>query len=240
MGTIADNFYPGTQDPLKGEDLLKRIRQETDEIALAFSYGKDSIAMYLAIKDHFKRVVPFFREFVPGLNFIERRIRYYEEKLDTHIVRVNHPNFYRMIRNALWQPPHRVAMIDALNIPDVTYLQVNELVFKDQGLNPKTTFTAVGVRAADSLQRRTTVKVRGAINWTERAFWPIWDWSHQDTAAIIQAHNIQLAPEYEWWGTSFDGLRWFFLKDIQTHYPDDMELRRRELKDQPYPAEEES
>lgn len=248
MGTLADNFYANGM-PLSGPDVIKRIQQETDEIAVAFSYGKDSLATYLSVKDEFKRVVPFFREFVPGMQFIERRLAYYEDILGTHIVRVNHVNFFRMIRHALWQPPHRIPMIDAMNIPDVDYKQINQLVFADQGLPPDV-FTAAGVRAADSPQRRATAKSRGAINWNERVFWPVWDLSHAEVGDMLRKHNIKLSPEYEWWGTSFDGLRRFFLKDIREHWPEDydlilqyypfadMEFRRYELKDEPYPESE--
>lgn len=220
MGTLADNFYPDSTEPLSSADVIKRIRQETDSIIVAFSYGKDSIGTLLAVKDAFPKVTVVYRQFVPGLQFVERRLQYFEEKLGVHIIRLVEPHLYRMIGNLIWQPPHRVQTIDAMQLPDVSYDQINQLLIADQGL-PENTFVAVGVRAVDSLQRRATCKSRGAINWKEKAFWPIWDYSHQKLADTIEQAGLRLPTDYLFWGTSFDGLRYFFLKEIKEHYPED-------------------
>jgi hypothetical protein len=249
MGTLAENFYPGTKDPLSSADVIKRVQQETDTIMCAFSYGKDSIATYLSVKDHFKTVIPFMRVGVPGLKFIERRIQYYEEKFGVHIYRYHEPHFYRMIKNCVWQPPHRVPVIEAMQLPDVSYEDLNALIRLDHKL-PKHTMLAVGVRQADSLQRRVTCKTRGAINWNTRNFWPIWDKSHQETADMIRGAGIKLPIDYLIWGTSYDGLRYFFLKEIKKHYPEDyqtilewypfaeLEFFRRQLAGGTYEAKE--
>lgn len=221
MGTLADNFYPdGT--PISSADVIKRVKQETDTVLVGFSGGKDSIALYLAVKDHFKTVVPFYREFVPGLQFVQRRLEYYERKLGMHVMRVHSPTFFRLISNLVFQPPHRVPSIDLLDLPSFTYEDINDLIIADRKL-PENTFVALGVRQADSLQRRATCKSRGAINWERRSFWPIWDYSNDAVGEIIGKNGIGLGPEYEYWGTSFDGLRYFFLNEVRQRYPEDYE-----------------
>lgn len=219
MGTLADNFYPGTKTPLTSADTIARVRQETDSVLLGFS-GKDSLAAYLTIRPHFERVLLVHRMMVPGLQFVERRLQYYERVLDTTIVRICSAGFYRMLRNRLWQPPHRLDTIARFGIPDISYEYLNDIVAEAYGFS-KPIFTAQGVRAADSLQRRATCFSHGPINWTRQAFWPTWDLSHQDVANIIQRHGIKLPIDYYLWGTSFDGLRYFFLKDVKRLYPED-------------------
>jgi 3'-phosphoadenosine 5'-phosphosulfate sulfotransferase (PAPS reductase)/FAD synthetase len=222
MGSLPENFYPGTKEPLNSTDVIARIRKETDTIMVAFSTGKDSIATYLRVKDEFPRVELFFRYFIPDLEFMERRVQYYEETFNVKIHRVPSPHLYRMLRNFLWQPPHRVGLIDSMEIPPLTYEQINAMLVEHLQM-PDNTFTAVGVRAIDNMQRRAVCKSRGAINWNDHSFWPVWDFSHDDVATIIRRHNVKLLPEYVHWGTSFDGLRYFFLNVIRREYPRDYE-----------------
>jgi hypothetical protein len=240
MGSKADNFYPGTSIPLTGADVIKRIQQETDTVMCLFSCGKVSIGAFQTLRQHFTRVVPVYRDFVPGLKFVDRRIAYYEDVLDTHIVRINSTHFYRLMHNFLWQPPHRVGTIQVMNLPVIELPELNQVV-KMALKMPDHSWIALGIRAADSSQRRATCLSRGGINWKEKSFWPIWDMRNEELEQMLIAQNIKLPTDYLTWGTSFDSIRWFFLKDIRDRYPEDyatilewfplieLEFMRREL-----------
>lgn len=69
----------------------------------SFSRGKDSIACALGIR-HRLNIVPMHFIAVPGLEFVEESLDYYERKLfHRHILRLPHPALYRHLNNGLFQ-----------------------------------------------------------------------------------------------------------------------------------------
>lgn len=61
-----------------GEDVTKEVAAIDPRCLLAFSTGKDCIAAYIAIRDHFEEIVPFYMYQIPGtLEFIEESLAYY-------------------------------------------------------------------------------------------------------------------------------------------------------------------
>lgn len=219
MGTLADNFYPDGE-PISGYDAMLKVREETDTVLLSFSAGKDSICAWLAVREVFPNIVPYHMCFVPDLEFMERRLQYYEQVFGQHILRITDPNWVRMLNNLIWQPPQRAIPILSLGLPDIDYDFVTQMLIDSYNL-PQNTFTAVGVRAADSMKRRAATKVGGPINWARRTFWPVWDVSNDTLLERLQENHIRLSMDYMIWGTSFDGLQYPFLKAVQEHYPDD-------------------
>lgn len=84
--------------PLAGLDLIKRVKEITgDTILLSFSGGKDSIAMWLYLREHFE-IIPYFLYWVPGLSFVEESMAYYEDFFDTEIVKCLTPYSTRCSR----------------------------------------------------------------------------------------------------------------------------------------------
>jgi hypothetical protein len=222
---LGDNFYvdgPNKGEPLTGRDAMRRVRQETDHIILAFSGGKDSIAAWLVAREFFppEKITPVHRMILPDLEFMHRRMDYYEGYFGQKIFRVPSPAFYNILTNYVFQPLHRVGTIASLGIPPIDYVWINQFVIQEFNL-PDSTFVVAGVRAADSMQRRATAKSRGPINWNERMCWNVWDMTNMEMTPLFRKHNVKLPRDYEFWGTSFDGLRWFFLREIKERYPED-------------------
>lgn len=54
-------------DPLTGAQTIAAVRAKQSETLLAFSTGKDAIAAWLAIREHFDAVHPYYLYLVPGL-----------------------------------------------------------------------------------------------------------------------------------------------------------------------------
>lgn len=84
--------------------------QTGDTILLAFSRGKDSIAAWISLRDSklFKRIIPIYLYLVPGLNFEEDDLKYFEDVFQTHIMQLPHPSLYRMMFNNVFQPLGRI------------------------------------------------------------------------------------------------------------------------------------
>jgi hypothetical protein len=224
---------------MTGEEVISTIRQQTDTVLLAFSCGKDALVAWLAIRPHFSRIVPYYMYLVPGLEFVEDSLAYYEREFGQHIIRVPHPSLYRMLNAMVFQPPERQQIIRELRLPDFSFLDMQNEIRKDHGLSPKC-YTASGVRSADSQMRMLSIKKYGAISHAKRQFFPVHDWKKERMVREIEASGIRLAVDYQMFGRSFDGVDYRFLEPMKRHAPSDyarvlkwfpmaeLEIKRRE------------
>ena len=163
-----------------GEQLVAQVRAETGpRTILSFSRGKDSIAAYLAIRDHFEDVVPYHLYSVPGLSFVDESLDFYERQVfKRKIWNIPHPSFFRMLNHYIFESPGNAAVIQAAKLPDFTYLDVHDWVCKGEGLKPDV-LVASGVRAADSPIRRVAFTTHGVISRNQRQYYPVWDWNKE-------------------------------------------------------------
>jgi 3'-phosphoadenosine 5'-phosphosulfate sulfotransferase (PAPS reductase)/FAD synthetase len=214
-------------------------RQVMEEIAalsggrclLAFSRGKDSIAAWLELRESglFKEIVPFHLNLIPVMRFIEESLDYFEDVFKTRIIRLPHVSFYRMLGNCVLQPPERIETIRRLGFDQCTrftYDHVRRWLAEDLGWDEAATWTANGVRAADSPRRRIhIVKCRGR-NHSQKQFYPVFDYRKADVMAVIERNGIRLPIDYEIFRPkprTFDGIDWRFVGPLRKHLPKDYE-----------------
>jgi hypothetical protein len=208
--------------PPPGEEIVRQVRAETGpKTLLAFSTGKDSIAAALAIRDAFDEVIPFYLYLVPGLEFVEESLDYYERTLfgGRRIIRMPHPSLYRWLNSYLYQPPHRAEVIHAARLPDFDYRDVHDLI-RDHHKARKA-LVATGVRAADSPMRRVSIMQHGAILRSKGEYFPVWDWKKDRLVAEIERAKVKLPVDYRVFGRTFDGLDARFLIPMRKHLPRD-------------------
>lgn len=204
-----------------GEEAIRTIREITGSVLLAFSMGKDSIGAWIAIRGRFERIEPFFMYLVPDLEFVDEALCYYENKLGSRIHRLPHPSFYRMLNSFTFQPPERCKIIEDAGLPSIDYDSLSHSLIDDLGFSHETTFTATGVRAADSPMRYMHFKKRGGVSWNRKAFYPVMEWKKDKLLDEIKRADIKLPIEYKWFGRSFDGLDLRFLIQVKKHAPRD-------------------
>jgi hypothetical protein len=207
--------------PISGADTIEEIKKKTDTILVFFSCGKDSIALWLKLRSHFK-IIPIYMWLVPDLEFVEDSIVYYEEWFDTPIVRVPHPSFYRMLGNMVYQPPERVSTLLSVEFPNFTYDHLSTFIGQDAGLED--IWTATGIRAADSPNRRSSINQHGPINWTRNYFYPVWDMRIAELEQLLIDEGVALPVDYELFGRSFDGIDHRFCHLIKERFPADYEI----------------
>lgn len=200
------------------EELCGAVRASHDTALLSFSCGKDSIAAWLRLREYGFRVIPYQLLLVPGLEFVETGIRYFEDWFQTPILRLTHPSFVRWLRRYTFQPPDRTAELWDLDLPPLKYADVEDHLHREYGRELP---IAVGTRSADSPMRRTSIKVHGSVNPYRATFLPIYDWSTKATYAKIAEAGIKLPVDYEMFGRSFDGLDLRFLAPIRQRFPRD-------------------
>lgn len=187
---------------------------------LSFSCGKDSLATWLILRDRGFDVVPFYLELVPGLEFVEHSLRYYERFFGCRIHRVLHPNFYRSLNNLHWQPSHRIGVIDALELPLYDYDDVTDGMRRTIG--HETAWCAIGTRKCESLMRAKRMKADG-LNPKRRTCTPVMDWREPDVYDCLAHFGCPLPIDYQLFGRSFDGVYARYLVPIKERFPRDFE-----------------
>lgn len=214
-------------------------KESGETCLLSFSLGKDSICAWSALRPHFKRIVPFYLHDVPGLEFIEKSIRYFERKFKTKIIQVPHPSLYRKLRNFTFQAPENCLAIEAANLRQLEYADIEDYVRRKSGAG-KDAFVALGTRTADSPIRLANMRRYGPINYKRNSFWAVYDWRIADVVDCLKKNGLKLPVDYKLFGRSYDGIDYRFLAPIKEHFPRDyarileyfplaeLELKRRE------------
>ena len=205
---------------LSGIETIKEVAKRQNKSLLAFSCGKDAVATWLAIREHFDEIVPYYLYLVPDLEFVNESIDYYERYFGTKIVQLPHPSVHRMLNNFVFQPPQNCKVIEQAGLPDFDYLDIQAVMCERYNL-PKKTLVADGVRAADSPMRRVAINTHGSISYKQLKYHPIWDWKKADLVECFKKHNVKLAVDYKIFGRSFDGIDLRFLYLIREHFPSD-------------------
>lgn len=216
------------------DELCKMISDKTDGICqLAFSLGKDSIASWLKLKEHFHTIIPVYYYSVPNLSFINKSIRYYEDFFETRIIQVPQPSLYKQLRAGVFQTKESWAAIKKFNLPLFKREEIHEWVAEDLGL-PTNAYTAVGNRAADNLTRQVAIVKRDkttreiieykAHNDRLKKFFPVFDFDIKMVVDIIRKSGIKLPEDYHIWGKTFDGKDYRFVEPLKKHYPEDYEI----------------
>ena len=205
---------------LSGVDTIREVAKRQKKTLLAFSTGKDAIAAWLAIREHFEEVVPYYLYLVPGLEFVDEQIAMYERFFETKITQLPHPSVHRLLNNFVFQPPQNCAVIEDAGLPNFDYPDIQAAMCQMHNL-PKKTLVADGVRAADSPMRRITINTHGSISYKQLKYHPIWDWRKADLIECFKKHNVRLGSDYKIFGRSFDGIDLRFLLPIKKHHPKD-------------------
>ena len=205
---------------MTGAETIARVREHQSETLLAFSAGKDAIAAWLAVRDSFEAVHPYYLYLVPGLEFVEESLAYYEQFFGEKIIRLPHPSLHRWLNNYTFQPPERCLVIDQAGLPGHDYSHIRQAVCKMRELHDDM-LVADGVRAADSPMRRIAINSHGPITWNQGKYHPVWDWKKADLIDCFKRHNVRLPIDYKLFGRTFDGIDLRFILPLKKHRPAD-------------------
>ena len=211
---------------MTGEEVIRYVRERTDTVVLSFSGGKDAVAMWLRVRGKFPRIVPIYFYALPGLSFVERALTYYEDYFGERIVRLPQPGLYQTLEVGTFQSPAQRLVTARCGIESFTRADAMRAALEDRGIDADSSWTLVGIRAADSLQRRQAMLTTGGVNARRRIAYPVWDWRKDDLLRVFRESGVQLAPDYRVWGQTFDGIDERFMGGLREHYPEDHERVR--------------
>lgn len=172
------------------------------------------------MRPHFDRIVPYYLYLVPGLEFEEESLDYYERFFGVKITRLPHVSVYRLLNNLVFQAPENCAVVEQADLPEPSYEDIRIAMTKKFGLS-EDTFVADGVRAADSPMRRVAIMKHGPISWRQKKYHPVWDWLKADLVDCFRREGVKLPIDYKLWGRTFDGIDLRFLVPLKRHFPRD-------------------
>lgn len=204
------------------EQVLKQLANEGKPVLLSFSCGKDSIACWLALKEHNIDVVPVYMYAPPGMPFIEKEIKYFENFFGCKIHQYPHKTFWAKLDCGLFQPPQRIPALIGLGFYSISYEELWSKIKDDLDL-PQETWICDGVRASDSIVRRASFVKHGVMKKHLTKCSPIADYLKAEVMEIIKKHGCELPVDYKWFGRSFDGLDYRFIKPLKENSPKDFE-----------------
>lgn len=220
--TIGTKAEWGAEWPPRGPALMQAVRKTYGPRALlAFSRGKDSLATWLAMREHFDEIVPVHFVRVPGLEFVDESLDYYERFFGVRIYRLPHPKTYGMLRSFLFQTPSRIGLITGFDLPEqYDFPDAHDLLRAEEGLDEAVP-CANGIRAADSPMRRVSLMTHGPISYNTRQWSPIWEYKKEELLKLIDRNEAKLPVDYRIFGRTFDGLDYRYLKPMKEHFPND-------------------
>lgn len=197
MRTDASIGIDENGELLAGPAMWEYVREEFGEQILLSISGKDSLAMWLALREWGGfDILPFYMFWVPGSPYESRVVDHYEQFFGQRILRLPAPMHYWMLNNSIFQAPHNVAKIQAMNLVDFDFADVEEVIchyYKRPGA-----YTAVGMRAADTIHRRNLMIQKGTIGTGRRRyFFAIWDWNLERTCQKIVESGIKIPKWYD-------------------------------------------
>lgn len=202
------------------KETIESVKAHQEKSIIAFSRGKDSIAAWLYIREHFEDVIPYYLYGIPNLQFVEESLEYFETFFGKKIIRLPHPSLHRKLNRFVYQPPQNLLVIEQAQLPNHTYEDIRKAVVEKEQLQ-KDMLVANGVRASDSPMRRVAITKYGPISWNQHTYHPIFDMKKDEMVTLFKKHNVKLPIDYKLFGRSLDGIDLRFLIKIKEHLPED-------------------
>lgn len=191
-------------DPIKVQSTI------SDSVLVGFSGGKDSAACLDLCFRYFKNVKPYFMYLVPGLEFQERTLAYYEDRYKTEFLRVPHFMLSDFLRYGTFRMPD-------LDVPLIKTVELYNYLREKSGIY----WIAAGERIADSVVRRAMIKESSSIDMKRGRFYPLAYWEIKHIRSYNKQRRLPLSLENEAMGHSFRSLMYEDLKDIKKFFPND-------------------
>lgn len=191
-------------------DNIKTMSKVTDTVIVGLSTGKDSIVTYDLCTKYFDHVFPYFMYLIPGLEFQERTLRWYEKRYGNPIIRLPHfelSNFYRY--GTFREADEFVSLISITD--EYNWLRLQTGAY----------WIAAGERISDSIVRRAMIKHSSSIDQKRGRFYPISEWKKREVLKYVKTYHLFLSPEQKKLGFSFRSLAGEELSVIKQYYPND-------------------
>jgi 3'-phosphoadenosine 5'-phosphosulfate sulfotransferase (PAPS reductase)/FAD synthetase len=204
-------------------NLLRLVRQETDAIGVAVSFGKDSLATLDLACRVFPRVEGYYLFRVRNLTIVQDWSRTVYERHGVRVRMYPHFDLSRCYRYAVLQPHWKG--LD--RVPRINMADIEHTFRRDAHVE----WVAYGWRRNDSFSRALIMKQCAGYDPDTRRVFPIRSWTRTGVYAYLDSRGIPHPPKLgrkEQGGLDFNPGA---LEELRERYPEDYE---RWLRDFPF------
>jgi phosphoadenosine phosphosulfate reductase len=182
-------------------------------VVVAFSGGKDSLALLDLCAQRFQRIEAFWLYWIKNLSFQEAVLEWAENRYHLKIYRLPHFGLPAVMDNQLltW------ARASQRYLGRFTPRQLDDHVRRHFGLS----WIASGEKKCDSLQRRGMLSQAGEWDEKRQHYYALANWSNRAVWAYLHSRRIPIPSEYLCLKRSFGGFRGEDLEAIAQQYPND-------------------
>jgi len=216
----------GRNRPRPSAELLDIARREAGNRLILGISGKDSLAMWLYLREHDFEIIPYMLWTVPGgLSFERESLEYYQDFFNVKIHFLPHPDFYKAWGQGDYQSPVSIAKQRGVRLSPLSLYLIEDAIAKRYNLGDNY-LSAIGYRAADNPGRRRMINNMGAlyISGNRHYYYACWDWTIGQVMDKIHHWNAKLSAAYALFGCTFDEYNWNDLLILQQERPDDYAL----------------
>lgn len=191
---------------------LRSLASKHQAVLVAFSGGKDSLAVLDLCSRAFGLVACFHMEAVPGLACIEDRLSAARDRYKVEVLRYPHWSTVKALKDGVFCNDH----VSLSDLPEYKLADVYALAREDTGIR----LIAHGGRSSDGLwRRRMFANTEGSAGYKDVCY-PVKGWTKYDVLAYLQANKIPAPKEYRddraGVGLNTAGLLW-----LADEFPDD-------------------
>ena len=176
---MVDKFTEASQ-------ILNDAAKSSDSCVVFYSGGKDSLVVMDLATKAFKKVVPVFMYFVPGLSIIEKQLEFARTRWGIDVLQIPHWKLFWCIKNGFYCLP---SIKNQEKIPILKIKDIYNYVLKKTGIS----YIATGAKMADSVWRRQNFKATENYPFL---LTPLKNWNKFDVLYYLNKNNIPL-PDNE-------------------------------------------
>lgn len=167
-------------------NLLRIVRQQSDVIGCALSFGKDSLATLDLCCQVFTRVEAYYLYRVKNLEIVEEWAAQVRQRHGIEVRMYPHFDLARCYRHAVLQP-HWLGL---QHCPRLRFADI-EMAFRAQA---RVEWIAYGWRRNDSFSRALIMRRCAGLDWNARRVFPLRAWRRRDVYAFLDSRGIARPP----------------------------------------------
>lgn len=201
--------------------ILTRARDEfgVQSVICGFSGGKDAAVTLDICHRFFPRVEAYFLYLIPGLEFQESYLRFFERRYSLTIHRLPSPVIAAWMREGGYRLPSTLAE----NTRRIKRIDIENSLRLKTGIE----WFATGEKAIDSIERNAMIRNVRGLDPKRRQIWPVAYWNDAAVFSHLKTNNIPLPPDYRFSAgenykpRSFGSMGPTELTYIREHFPAD-------------------
>jgi 3'-phosphoadenosine 5'-phosphosulfate sulfotransferase (PAPS reductase)/FAD synthetase len=169
-------------------NLLKAVREETNAIGVAVSFGKDSFATLDLCCNVFDRVEGYYLFRVRNMQIVDEWSADVFRRWRVNIKMYPHFDLCRCYRHGVLSPHWK----DGAKCPKVKLPDIEAKFRQDVDVE----WLAMGWRRNDSFSRALIMKQNGGFDSNTKRVFPIKSWRRQDVYDYLDSRGIPLPPGF--------------------------------------------